>query len=319
MKKIIWTFKICTLILVFAYLIKNNKLDFSLFSLEFYDLSNFYLEFLLCLLMFILNYVRWQILNKSLDLIFNWKLLLITLYEGWGLNHFLPGGVLGDVYRVFYLNRYIPDSKVKIIVSIIMDKISGVCGVLVAIFFCIVIDYKIFKSIFSDHVLIILLFIFSLILLALILIFQKPNKFISFWDKFLLLRKSISNFKVCGFAILKATIFSLANQLVVLKLILLIISIMGLQEPKACILMLALCVAQLVNLIPLSIGGLGFGEAAFATVIGYFEPGLVFPYASSFLATRLINNMFFLPGAIFGLSRIGFSKDFFNLKRDLHG
>jgi uncharacterized membrane protein YbhN (UPF0104 family) len=65
--------------------------------------------------------------------------------------------------------------------------------------------------------------------------------------------------------------------------------------------MLALVIGQVANLVPLTPGGVGIGEAAFANVLLIINPGLTAAYATVFFALRLISTAAYLPGVFIGV------------------
>jgi uncharacterized membrane protein YbhN (UPF0104 family) len=59
---------------------------------------------------------------------------------------------------------------------------------------------------------------------------------------------------------------------------------------------LAIAIAQIVSLIPIAPGGFGIGEVAFANVMTLLNANITGPYATIFLAYRIINILPYLPG-----------------------
>jgi uncharacterized membrane protein YbhN (UPF0104 family) len=126
-----------------------------------------------------------------------------------------------------------------------------------------------------------------------------PNKR---WSQYILmLFEMLHLFRKSKLTIIQALIYSLINQLLLLMVILCINKMMGLPDIPSYIYMLALAVGQIANLIPLTPGGIGIGEAAFANVVLIFHPGVTAASATVFLAFRLCIMLVYFPGALWGI------------------
>ena len=68
---------------------------------------------------------RWRVLLFSQSILLSrlrtTQLVLIGIF----FNYFMPGGVGGDVIKGFYIAREFPESKTKVIIAVLMDRIVG--------------------------------------------------------------------------------------------------------------------------------------------------------------------------------------------------
>ncbi len=68
----------------------------------------------------------WKVLKIKISNLENWKLYLIGMYY----NLLLPGGIGGDGYKVFYLDKQFETGKKKLLTALIFDRLSGLLGLL---------------------------------------------------------------------------------------------------------------------------------------------------------------------------------------------
>jgi uncharacterized membrane protein YbhN (UPF0104 family) len=86
--------------------------------------------------------------------------------------------------------------------------------------------------------------------------------------------------------------------------LLIIAAMMGLPALDFSQVVLALGMTLLVSVIPVTPGGIGVGEMAFANILLLFNPGSMIAYATIFLAYRLLNMIAFLPALLFYLPKL---------------
>jgi uncharacterized protein (TIRG00374 family) len=90
-------------------------------------------------LVLLIGTIRWQMLMRvqgiSLGFSRVWQLVMIGMF----FNLCLPGGVGGDLIKVFFAMREAPKSKSAIFLSIVVDRISGMFALIIvtiAVFAC---------------------------------------------------------------------------------------------------------------------------------------------------------------------------------------
>ena len=84
------------------------------------------LAFLLFNLSKILSSVRLNKYFKCISVVLDERFNLKLYYLGMFYNLFLPGGIGGDGYKVYYLNREHGGSVKKLVAATILDRLSGV-------------------------------------------------------------------------------------------------------------------------------------------------------------------------------------------------
>ena len=73
----------------------------------------------------IVSSFRLNIFFKKADLILGWKYNLRLYYVGMFYNLFLPGGIGGDGYKIYLLNRYFKTPLKPLISATLLDRVSG--------------------------------------------------------------------------------------------------------------------------------------------------------------------------------------------------
>jgi uncharacterized protein (TIRG00374 family) len=101
---------------------------------------------------------------------------------------------------------------------------------------------------------------------------------------------------------------SLLVQMLVASATALIAKMLGFSSLAFSHYLLAVGITQIVNLIPLTPGGIGIGETAFAHILLLFNPSVHAAFATIFFVYRLISLLTYLPGALCYLPKILFFK-----------
>ena len=95
----------------------------------------------------ILSSFRLNIFFRSVDLLLPWIYNLKLYYVGMFYNLFLPGGIGGDGYKVYLLNRTFKTNLKYLISSTLLDRISGMMAlVFLAIFLSLFVDLSFFGT-----------------------------------------------------------------------------------------------------------------------------------------------------------------------------
>ncbi len=84
----------------------------------------------LLLLAFALGGIRWFLILRAFGLKLRFRQVLEVLAIGEFSSVFLPGGTGGDVVRVVYVMRALPEGKLRAAASVIADRVVGLYGML---------------------------------------------------------------------------------------------------------------------------------------------------------------------------------------------
>jgi len=174
---------------------------------------------------------------KEIGINISQKSNLILYYVGMFYNLFLPGGIGGDGYKAYLLNKYHNPKLSQIIQALLFDRISG----LIALIFlgALLYPFSSFDIPFFYYL------AFSLIFLTYPIFFVVSKKL----DKFLLYFKH-------------TTILGLVVQILQLISALFIIYSLNSDVPIIDFLVLFL-ISSVVSVLPISVGGVGVRELTF--------------------------------------------------------
>jgi hypothetical protein len=318
-KKYYLAAKIVLTAIIFFALYRNAQLNFTLFY-PFLNAPFSALGILtLCLLMVFLNSWRWYRLNAAQGIPLSFSRTITPAYLGIAFNNVLPGNVGGDFFRLYFVMKKFPDQKSKAILSIFVDRVVGLMGVLVMA--CLTTPFYLDTVRHNPVLFYLIVACFSFCAICLvgffavtILLSEKMNltdrlkKTMNksrFAKPLIALLDAIHVYRNSKWIILECLITAMTIQLITLFIVVMISNMMGLPPLAASIYMLALAIGQIANLAPLTPGGIGVGEAAFANIIYLLNPSAVAPYATVFLALRLFNTVAYLPGVVLGI--VGFN------------
>lgn len=313
--RLVFCAKILFAAFVFWMLSHNSQLKMSLFTSLFLNPIATFGTILLCYFTVILHAWRWYRLNIVQGINLSFSKTLMPTYIGMAFNTVLPGSVGGDFVRSYYILKQFPHQKSRAILAILADRIIG----LIAVFgiACLISPY--YLELFRHNtILFFLLVVCMSVCLGSLLV-----GVLGFWllsDKTTLYRQivvksqhskpirmlrslleAIHVYRNAKFVILETLLISMLTQATLLVLVMIISKIMGLALLSPFDYMLALVIGQVVNLVPLTPGGVGLGEAAFANVILIIHPGVTAAYATVFFALRLLNTVAVLPGVLVGI------------------
>jgi uncharacterized protein (TIRG00374 family) len=291
------------------------QLKFSLFSAFLYRPFYTLMMVMLIVLCAGANTWRWHRLNSAQGIHLPLFHSAIATYLGIGLNSLLPGSVGGDVIRCYYVMKRFPARKSGAILSTLIDRVCGLMGIIVIASVIIVYGYPIFLG--RPALSSIIGVCFSLLITTAAIVLASsclPKQLgISQWlskkcghghwsGPILSVLEAVRTYRKSKLVLLEALGASVVTQLLLLAVILLISRAMGLPDVPAYVYMMALAVGQIANLLPLTPGGIGIGELAFANVVFAFGHGSVMSaYATVFLAFRLLMTAVYLPGVIWGI------------------
>lgn len=82
-------------------------------------------------LVFLVQTERWRILLKVQGIHLGWWRTLQLNMVGAFFNLFLLGATGGDIVKIFYLMREVPDKKTAAFLSVVVDRVLGILGLVV--------------------------------------------------------------------------------------------------------------------------------------------------------------------------------------------
>lgn len=313
-KKLFFYIKILLAILIFWSLAYNAQLNLNLFDTFFSNLVSTFIIISLVYVMILMHGWRWYRLNSAQSIKLTYAHTVMSIYLGLAFNTMLPGSLGGDFIRLYYVIKKCPQQKSRAILSILVDRIIGLMGILIIA--CLIAPFY-FEESRHNHVLLYLITscisicIGGIILLfAILLLLSKDGIYqlivrktgSSKTAKLLhALLEAILIYKKSKFILFEALIVSMLTQLMLLIAVMMLNKTMELPLLPLFDYMLALAIGQIANLIPLTPGGIGLGEAAFANVILIINPGTSAAYATVFFALRLLSTIAYLPGVLIGI------------------
>jgi len=306
--------------LILYLLIHYSQLKLELFKSLFNNFYTLTLVFFLLYLMVYFSAWRWFRLNTTQNINHSFRYTILPTYLGIAYNYILPGNIGGDFYRLYYLIKKFPAQKSQAIISIFTDRLCGLLGILVIIFSLS--PYYLLtlaKNTTMSFFLVSYDFFFILGIIMVPILFFASDKFnlakkmetfipkrIS--ESFISLGEAINIYKNAKLIILESIFASIITQLTLLITVVMISEMMDLKSISSLDFMLALAFAQIANLLPLTPGGLGIGEAAFANIILLLNPATSVGYGTVFLALRFVSILAYLPGVFLGIFGLNLNK-----------
>ena len=194
-------------------------------------------------------------LGIKLSQIFNLKLY----YLGMFYNLFLPGGIGGDGYKVYFLHKHYGAKVKDLINALLQDRISGLFALLILLCSCF--GFSSFMNMFSVNFAV--LFLVAIASFSVIFYISKfTKKFHSFFAKGFFIAFALQIFQViCALLILFS--FGITDNLGNYLTIFLISSI--------------------VSVLPISFGGIGARELTFVYLLEFINQGTEIGVALSVL------------------------------------
>ncbi|MEO5355225.1 MAG: flippase-like domain-containing protein [Magnetococcus sp. XQGC-1] len=290
-------------------LLQQGALDFHLLLAGSINGSIIMVGLLLNLAMISLGAVRWQILlgSQGITLPFAWvhRMIYLTVC----FNLLVPGSIGGDALRMGYLIREEGDDrKGAVILTILADRLTGLYSLFLIAFLASLANLPLLLAQLPTRILLLSLTLAALggPLLALLLLWgvtripDRPEPTTSRQGLAALLAQSLAaarSFRQAKGRLLAAVLVSLLAQTVEIAALLWVAQELGLLTAAADHFFVAAPVAWVANLLPISPGGLGVGEAAFAQVCQWLQPtATLAALGTPFLINRILQIAASLPG-----------------------
>lgn len=228
------------------------------------------------LLLFVLSKVftafRLNLYFKNIGLAISEKLNLRLYLIGMFYNLFLPGGIGGDGYKVYLLNKHYKTSVKELVQAALLDRLGGLVAIILLLLL-MVLPVDLTLPFASDIPLELLIGIAAVLVLPAFWLIQK-----------LLFKKFLPSFW-------KANAWSLLGQLAQLVSAFFILRALGVTESILAY-QLVFLLSSIVAVLPLTIGGVGARELVFVyahTYAGIDEATAVAFSLIFFLITALVS------------------------------
>ena len=306
---ILFLIKTCIVFLVLWFLITSSQLKLNLLTTFFQHPGMAGIIILLFFAMVLTCAWRWWHLNRVQDISVPFQKTIMPTYLGVALNSLLPGSDGGDFARLFYLFKKFPEQKSSVALSILFDRLTGLMGIFLVVLVVALFHLSQDKTMFYFSLSCIAVCLSGLSLFFAALLLPEPVRMRAwlvkrFFDKnwlqvLLSVLNAIHIYRKSLWVIIQCLLASVVIQVFIAITMLIINHMMGLPPVSLLRLAIAAAIAQIANLLPLTPGGLGVGEVAFANVLLFLNPLINAPYATVFLSFRLISLVSYLPAVLF--------------------
>jgi uncharacterized protein (TIRG00374 family) len=291
-----------------AWLVERGVIDVKIMAISLGQPLIVVLAALLLYLAYALSAWRWKILLSTQKITHSSSELLRVVFIGQFLNNVLPvGGAGGDAYRIAYVLKNDIGHRASAVLSIIVDRVMGLYGLIVVASAMILIEWKFVLS--HDLLLImaggvigvlfgipVALPIFHRMLKSPLIhsILGKLRFLPSGHEWIMLLDQALIRYRRHIGEAMLALLISISIHCITLASFLILAS-----KGEWTLQGLSATLAWLSNLIPATPGGLGIGEAVFDQIFRWGTDGTLAGYGTFFLAHRTLLVVTTLPGVIF--------------------
>lgn len=295
--RILFIFKCFFTLFIFIWLITNDHLDLKILFQKKIDLLSLFLAFLLLVIFFGTQFIRWWLLllsqNIQITLFTSIKYSLISQF----FTTILPGSISGDIIRTYYIIKENKGLKTAATSTVFIDRAIGLLTMIllgaIAYIFLINTFSKNLLLIYIGNILILTIAASAIILFFIIFFSKKTNHNKNFISKTII--NTISNYKKHPKYILLSIIISLIGNIFYISAFWIILINF---TPIAKWLNIAFFIPFILvsNLIPLTPGGIGIGETTSSFLFNMIN---VKSGAEVMLIIRLISIFLRLPGGFF--------------------
>ena len=254
------------------------------------------ISMLILFLQLIIANFRWYLVLKYLSTPVSISTLYSYLWVGNFFNQALPSSVSGDALRVFYLHKNSNTSINRSTLSVVLDRVTGVTGLVLLIVLSIPFLYTItgFSNVFISIISFIVLLILAIVALASMDLFFKifPHwKIINIAHRFSKQARMLFLSKYIGLGLV---LISMVVHFLSIVSVFFLAKSMSIQVEFINILLI-IPIAILLMTIPVSIAGWGIREGVIVGGLGYVGMGIENSLALSIMFGLLVL-VFSLPG-----------------------
>ncbi len=305
--------KIIVASILIYFLSKYNFLDFSI-------LSSLHIALILKILILIsiiiiLGTLKWYFLLKVQNINISLKDTFESYYIGYALNYILFG-IAGDIIKTLYLLKG-NKNKIGISLSVIIDRAIGLLSMIIIFFMFLpqiflvndIFGFSNFlndnKNIYYSILIIVLILLFMFIKkclnsrrinkIILLFLYKYKNKVIKLIAKTF---KILFTYRKSSLNLLINLLIAIFLQIVIGYSIFLIATDILSETTSFSHNLVANIAVQAVSKLPISPGGIGVGEAAFAQVMYLLNNNILLQYASVLFIFRIFNMIYSIPGVI---------------------
>ncbi|HEX4044066.1 MAG TPA: lysylphosphatidylglycerol synthase transmembrane domain-containing protein [Gammaproteobacteria bacterium] len=288
------TIKILLAIILCGILIHQSLLNFKLLLSIFQQPWQLGYLFLLLIISVLLAAWRWFRLNTAQGFGVSYRDTIMASYVGVTFNNLLPGSVGGDLFRINYLCRRVPEQKMAAALAVLADRVTGLLGIFLLMSLIGFFYYSVFTQTSSLSLFLSIcegLLIAAVVGSILILLAARFGKKLG-GKRIAELMLVIQFYKNKPWVILECLGISVLIQLLLAYILFVLAQMLHLPDVELLFYAISNSITQIVNLIPISPGGIGVGEMAFAETMLQLNPGVIAPYATVVLAYRMSTILF---------------------------
>jgi glycosyltransferase 2 family protein len=267
--------------------------------------------FLLILLSILIGASRWWLLLQSQGVQIPYLKILRINWIGAFANIFLPTGIGGDTFRLFYVCRETPSKKALAVTTVIVDRFIGLLALTILVLVSIVItlsvmsDNETLRSL-ASQIGFALVFFLILTAIAIYFVMNTTRKKIIFrlipWKKLQSLVLSFFSairayYKKLGVIAISIFLSLMIHMLTILAIVLVgqmlfpnLISVWGY--------FFATPLSMIANQLPLTPGGIGIAELSFDQICRVISPQSGVGFATIFLTFRALFILNSLAGGV---------------------
>lgn len=270
-QKILTLLKVLLALGLIVWLVQSGKLDFSDLGVL---ISPEYLVPCILLTGFglALSTERWKALMASQGITLGSFRVGQLVLMGTFFNYFMPGGVGGDVVKAFYIARDFPNSKTKVVVSVLMDRIVGLFSMVVMALGIMLWQWHTIsttpqlKFIFTMLCFILVAFLVFWSLIFSIRLEKEVFKFISFLPgKHSIKRilQSLTSYRIGKRQVFVSFLLSMLAQMSAILFFYVAGNGLGFSQVPFTTYLFVVPVGFMIQAIPIAPAGIGIGQAAF--------------------------------------------------------
>ncbi len=271
--------KISITIGICYYLIKQGQLDLERISyLWLNPLVLFKILFIVIFICMPLTALRWWVLLKGISIEISLLKTGLLTWIGNFFNSTLPGSVSGDIVKGYYIygdNETL--SKSTILVSLLIDRITGLFGLIAISFFALLMNYKWILENPQTHPLAwttTLLFLSILVFYILVFIpFEEGKdpivhllKKLPFSQQFLKIYTNFKAYQKRWKNLMISLLLAIISHCFFAYIFLIVSSLLGTQHLDLKLQMFIMPIGLISTAIPISPGGIGVGHVAFESL-----------------------------------------------------
>jgi|GEM_PF-3478911 len=306
-KGLIFIIKLCVAGLCFWFLLTSAQIKLGLCQYLFSQPVYLTIILVYFIGLIFLGAWRWYVLNQSQTIGMNYRATLMAAYFAGAFNNVLPGSIGGDAIRFYYVFKHEPQKKARALISLFSDRLLGFLAIFLIIF---VMSLVRLSQLYTDPKIAYIMGSCSLFCVSLLgafavglwvvkrttLVDWIEARYTKRWMIPLLsFLKTLRLFQMRKVDFIKCLLLSGAMQVVIASIVVLIAKLLHFPSLSFMDYLLVMAVTQIINLIPLTPGGLGIGEVGFAHTLALLNPGLIMPYATVFFIYRMLSVVIFLP------------------------